>query len=128
MTKRLAAIIFIFVCTSIAWAILGSTIFARTYSFSPDLKQKVASTWGTAQQQKPPEATYSEEITRTEEYFDKGQPYAKQVKTMVNRDLPLDGSRVDVGLDLEHRQKGLLWYSTYKVQFAGDYKFRNDSG
>jgi inner membrane protein involved in colicin E2 resistance len=128
MTKRLAAIIFIFVCTSIAWAILGSTIFARTYSFSPDLKQKVASTWGTAQQQKPPEATYSEEITRTEEYLDKGLPYAKQVKTMVNRGLPLDGSRVDVALDLEHRQKGLLWYSTYKVQFAGDYKFRNDSG
>jgi inner membrane protein involved in colicin E2 resistance len=127
MTKRLAAIIFIFVCTSIAWAILGSTIFARTYSFSPDLKQKVASTWGAAQQQKPPEASYTKEITRTEEYLDKGQPFTRQVKTVVNRDLPLDGSRVDVALDLEHRQKGLLWYSTYKVQFAGDYRFRNDS-
>jgi hypothetical protein len=32
-----------------------------------------------------------------------------------------------VGLDLEHRQKGLLWYSTYKVGFAGNYAFRNPS-
>jgi len=28
---------------------------------------------------------------------------------------------------LEHRQKGLLWYSTYKVAFAGVYAFRNTS-
>jgi len=34
---------------------------------------------------------------------------------------------VDVVLDLEHRQKGLLWYSTYKVAFAGTYSFRNTS-
>ncbi|HET9478330.1 MAG TPA: inner membrane CreD family protein, partial [Pyrinomonadaceae bacterium] len=30
-------------------------------------------------------------------------------------------------LDLEHRQKGLLWYSTYKVRFTGVYGFRNTS-
>ncbi len=32
MTKRIIAIAFIFVCASIAWAILGGTIFSRTYS------------------------------------------------------------------------------------------------
>jgi hypothetical protein len=32
-----------------------------------------------------------------------------------------------VALDLEHRQKGLLWYSTYRVAFAGLYGFRNTS-
>src|SRR6185369_1789537 len=41
--------------------------------------------------------------------------------------LPLESSSVDVSLDLEHRQKGLLWYSTYKVDFAGTYLFRNTS-
>jgi len=41
--------------------------------------------------------------------------------------LPLDSSRVDVALDLEHRQKGLLWYSTYKVDFGGVYSFHNTS-
>jgi len=32
MTKRIIAIAFIFICASIAWAILGGTIFSRTYS------------------------------------------------------------------------------------------------
>ena len=32
-----------------------------------------------------------------------------------------------MAIDLEHRQKGLLWYSTYKVDFAGVYGFRNTS-
>ena len=34
---------------------------------------------------------------------------------------------MNVDLNLEHRQKGLLWYSTYKVGFAGAYAFRNTS-
>jgi hypothetical protein len=42
--------------------------------------------------------------------------------------LPLDGSRIQVGLQLEHRQKGLLWFSTYKVSFDGVYYFRNPTG
>ena len=41
------------------------------------------------------------------------------------RPLPLESSRVRIGFDLEPRQKGLLWYSTYKVAFAGTYVFRN---
>jgi len=32
MTKRIAAIVFIFACTSIAWFILGATIWYRTDS------------------------------------------------------------------------------------------------
>jgi hypothetical protein len=43
----------------------------------------------------------------------------------VTEALPLESSRVDVNLGLEHRQKGLLWYSTYKVGFEGVYAFRN---
>jgi hypothetical protein len=41
--------------------------------------------------------------------------------------LPLESSRIDVALDLQHRQKGLLWHSTYKVAFSGVYGFRNTS-
>ncbi|HET8781887.1 MAG TPA: inner membrane CreD family protein, partial [Pyrinomonadaceae bacterium] len=41
--------------------------------------------------------------------------------------LPLESSKIDVNLNLEHRQKGLLWYSTYKVDFLGQYAFRNVS-
>jgi hypothetical protein len=33
-----------------------------------------------------------------------------------------------VDLQLEHRQKGLLWFSTYTVAFKGMYRFRNTTG
>jgi inner membrane protein involved in colicin E2 resistance len=39
----------------------------------------------------------------------------------------LDGSDVAVNLKLEHRRKGLLWYSTYHVSFVGKYKMVNHS-
>ena len=44
MTKRIIAIVFIFVCASIAWAILGGTIFARTYDSAASADNRVAST------------------------------------------------------------------------------------
>lgn len=39
--------------------------------------------------------------------------------------LSLDQTRAGVVINLEHRRKGLLWYSTYKVGFDGAYRFRN---
>src|SRR5262249_32268657 len=48
----------------------------------------------------------------------------KHVRTVP---LPLDASRVGTGLHLEYRQKGLLWYSTYVVEFDGTFTFRNPS-
>jgi inner membrane protein involved in colicin E2 resistance len=127
MGKRLAAIIGIFLCTCVAWAILGSTIFARTYSFGDDLKSRVASTWGTRQEQKPPLAHYTLERTKEVEYYEKGNTYKRLERYNTTEPLVLEGSDINVKLDLEHRQKGLLWYSTYKIQFGGDYQFRNDS-
>jgi hypothetical protein len=37
----------------------------------------------------------------------------------------LESTRATVDLDLQHRQKGLLWYATYGVTFKGTYTFRN---
>ncbi|MBZ0188754.1 MAG: cell envelope integrity protein CreD, partial [Candidatus Obscuribacterales bacterium] len=37
----------------------------------------------------------------------------------------MDSGDVNVSFKLEHRQKGLLWYSTYKVDFSGTYEFSN---
>ena len=53
---RIAAIVLIFFATSVAWAILGATILARTYEADSRLKMSVASTWGTPLTQKPPSA------------------------------------------------------------------------
>ena len=125
MIKRIAALVPIFVCTSIAWAILGSTILARTYSpLSGELKSRVAASWGTAQEQTPPTASYQHEAIQLESDKEK----VKEIKTKSTIPLSLDASRVDVALDLAHRQKGLLWYSTYAVAFLGDYSFTNTSG
>src|ERR1700730_10622257 len=54
MFKRISAIIAIFACTALAWAILGSTIFYRTYNAESGLTGRVASTWGAQHDQAPP--------------------------------------------------------------------------
>jgi len=127
MVKRIAAIVFIFVCTSFAWAILGATIFTRTYESDAQLKGRVASTWGAPHEQSPPTACYQRLVPRTVERIEAGKTVVRTEEDKVLVPLPLESSRVDVSLDLEHRQKGLLWYSTYRVGFAGAYGFRNTS-
>ena len=125
MTKKIIAIVFIFICTSVAWVILGGTIFSRTYDSGLVSSNRVASTWGTAQDQSPPTASYDAELTRQEEVLENGKKVVRTVKEVVVKEVPLESSKIDVDLDLQHRQKGLLWYSTYKVAFAGIYNFRN---
>jgi hypothetical protein len=45
----------------------------------------------------------------------------------VTRPIPLEQSRITARLHLDYRQKGLLWYSTYAVDFRGRYAFLNNS-
>lgn len=127
MTKRIIAIAFIFICASVAWAILGGTIFSRTYSLDEIAADRVASTWGAPQDQAPPIASFKHLVPRQEESTENGKKIVKTIQDEVTTPLPLESSAVDVALDLKHRQKGLLWYSTYKVGFAGTYGFRNTS-
>ena len=122
MTRRIAAIIFIFGCTTLAWMVLAGTIANRTYSSDDGLRKKVASSWGSAQVQASPTASYTAAVETQEDPTD---PKSKIVKTYRTVTVPLESSRVDVALDLEQRQKGLLWYSTYTVGFGGTYAFRN---
>jgi inner membrane protein involved in colicin E2 resistance len=125
MGKRIAALVFIFICTTVAWMILGATIMSRTYSSSSDLRERVVSIWGSPQKQLPPTATYEVPVTKTLESVEEGKKIVRTVKEVSARPLALESSRVEVAINLEPRQKGLLWYRTYKVAFAGDYTFRN---
>ena len=127
MTKRIAAIVFIFICTSVAWAVLGGTVFQRTYDSGSLSSNSVASTWGTAQNQAPPYAWFTTKVSKKQESLENGKKVVKTVEEDLTTDLPLETSNIDVNLDLQHRQKGLLWYSTYKVAFSGVYGFRNTS-
>ena len=127
MIRQIAALVFIFVCTTVAWLILGATIFSRTYSSNQQLEGRVASTWGAPQEQTPPTATYKKvEISVVTEQ-QAGKIITRNDKVERFIPLALEGSNIDVKLRLDHRQKGLLWYSTYAVDFAGEYKYRNDT-
>jgi inner membrane protein involved in colicin E2 resistance len=66
-------------------------------------------------------------VTKKVETNENNKTVVRVVKEKVATPISLEGSRVKVALDLEHRQKGLLWYSTYKVDLAGEYTFKNTS-
>jgi inner membrane protein involved in colicin E2 resistance len=119
------SILFIFICTTIAWAVLGTTIFSRTYSLDSTLRNRVASIWGAPHVQRPPSAHTTKTILRKEEAKEGDKTVLRTVQDRVHRSLSLEASKLAVTLDLEHRQKGLLWYSTYKVGFDGSFTFEN---
>ena len=125
MSRQIAAIVIIFIGAAVGWSILGTTIFNRTYSFDESLKSRVASIWGAPHVQKPPTATTTKEIARKVEVSENGKTVLRTEKDYVVKALELEGSKIAVALDLEHRQKGLLWYSTYKVAFAADFLLKN---
>ena len=106
MLKHITAIACILGCTSIAWSILAGSIWSRTNESNDRLKPNVTSIWGTRQEQMQPVA-----------FVDQGQTAPVP--------LAAESSRIHVNLALEYRQKGLLWYSTYVVDFSGLYTFRN---
>jgi hypothetical protein len=111
----------------VAWIILASTVVYRTEHSDDQLKGHVGSTWGTTQEQAPPTATYERpEIVRTTS-IENGKRIVRDENLSRSGSVPVESSRIKVNLNLNHRQKGLLWYSTYVVDFAGDYSFRNDS-
>jgi len=125
--RQIAALVFIFVCTTVAWMILGATILSRTYSSNQQLEGRVASTWGAPQEQTPATATYKKVEVSVVTEQQAGKIITRNDKIERSIPLPLEASNIDVKLRLDHRQKGLLWYSTYAVDFAGEYKFRNDT-
>jgi hypothetical protein len=127
MIQRIASIVFIFVCASAGWMILAGTLSYRSSSADSGLRGHVVSTWGAAHVQQPPSATYDEPVNRLVASVEDGKRVERSISEKISHALPLDGSRIQVGLQLEHRQKGLLWFSTYRVAFDGVYQFRNPS-
>ena len=127
MLRQILALAFIFVCTTIAWVVLGTTIFSRTYSSNEQLQGHVGSTWGTSQQQSPPTATYTVTDVVNSTTVEDGKLIVHTGNVQRQVLLPVESSRIGVNIQLNPRQKGLLWYSTYAVDFTGDYTFRNNS-
>jgi inner membrane protein involved in colicin E2 resistance len=125
MLKRILAIIAIFACTCVAWMILGTSIYLRTENAGSELSSRVASTWGTAQEQRPPVASYVTKVTKTVETEENGKKIKKTETHDVTNVVPLNSSQIVADLHIDYRQKGLLWFSTYRVGYAGNYTFQN---
>lgn len=127
--KRISAILVIFIFTTIAWMILGATIFQRTNEQDESLRSRVSTSWGSAQVQSPATASFTQISQEAQQVLDGvGKTQTRLVPVKKDIFLALDSTNATVSLQLEHRQKGLLWYSTYKVVFSGEYVFHNSSG
>jgi hypothetical protein len=127
---RLLAVGFIFCCTAVAWSILGTSLVQRTGESDERLAHEVARLWGGHHDQQAPRAWVQRPKEVVENVHDKdalGKIITRTVtKTVtVQTAVPLDSSRVTVGLQLNQRRKGLLWYDTYAVAFAGRYRLHN---
>ena len=127
---RLVAVGFIYGCTALAWFVLGTSLVQRTGASDERLAQEVARLWGGRHDQPAPRAWVERPKEVRENVQEKdaaGNIVHKAVtKTVTEREaIPLDASRITVDLQLDQRRKGLLWYDTYAVAFAGRYRFQN---
>jgi inner membrane protein involved in colicin E2 resistance len=125
MVKRIVAIFLIFCLGSVAWMILGGTIASRTNSSTDRLRGRVQSIWGTPQLQSAAYAEYFVPVTYTETVTEDNKQKTVEKTRLESHIVRPDSSDLAVDLVNEPRQKGLLWYSTYKVSFRGDYTFIN---
>lgn len=99
--KHLIALIFILGCCTVAWFILGATIDWRTEESNNKLQPGVTAMWGAPQVQEAPVVK------------DGGAVIAPE------------STSIRANLSLQYRQKGLLWYSAYVVDFSGTYTYKN---
>lgn len=127
MVKRIAALAFIFVCSTIAWLILAGTTQSRTNQFDSRLREKVANLWGAPHSQHAPDAVLTAKVKREVEAEEKGKKVVRTVIDEINTREFAERTRAAADFHLDYRKKGLLWYSTYKVGFRGDYTLRNDT-
>ncbi len=155
MIKRIVALSFIVICTSVAWLYLAAAMNFRTNDKSETMTDAVGGLWGTPHGQAAPMARIEWEVEQKTEMTEQEkaayiaekqeeenlkakrqrrrprrvevpeEEFFKVVKEPHEREVSLKSSDVKVDLDLEHRQKGLLWFATYKVDFNADYGLEN---
>lgn len=126
MFKRILAIAFIFGCTTVAWFILGGAVTIRTQEQDASLRGAVGELWGGRQVQHAPVVERLVPYEETVQKMVDGQLTTETAQHGRAESRPLAASDLRVGLALEHRKKGLLWYPTYEADFDGRYALRND--
>src|SRR5688500_8018790 len=112
--RRLFAIAVIFLGCTAAWFFLGSSVVLRTGQYDHQLRQEVALLWGGPHNQTAPEGWVGRprHVNETVVETQAGKSVSRQItKTTIDWAVaPIVSTRANALLDLEHRQKGLLWY------------------
>jgi hypothetical protein len=106
--QRLFAICLIVGCTSVAWLLLGGAVQYRSIQTDERLGSEVVKNWGPLLTQEHPSLFYE-------------APTGANAR----REIQPENSDIEVKLTYEPKQKGLLWYRTYKAEFTGKYIVRN---
>lgn len=102
---RLIAIALIFMLAAGAWFVLAGSVDYRTNNSDAALGERVEGLWGGPQSQLAP--TFVAEAGGKKSELD------------------VVGSDIKADFELDQRRKGLLWYATYEVDFAGSYRVSN---
>lgn len=125
---RTIAIIFIFFCSVVAWVVLGGTLVHRTDKAKEFGADAVGQLWGTEQRQRAP--TFHYMVAREIDVeAGEGEEAEKTEKKVVYESVYVepDKTEIDADFKLEHRKKGLLWFSTYVVKYSSTYSVTNDT-
>jgi inner membrane protein involved in colicin E2 resistance len=120
---RVFAVIGIFIATAIGWMILGVSLMQRTKHFDDVLTGRVVELWGSEHVQRSPSFVYYSYQKEKRINEETGKAFYVDVKHTHWYDP--EESTIDVDFDLDYRRKGLIWFSTYKVSFDGNFVFRN---
>jgi hypothetical protein len=123
VVRQLVYVGLIWLGCAVAWMILGSTLLVRSGESTGRLGPEVHGLWGPPLEQLPPAAS----VPKTPVDSRTTTTNVPAANVAVDVLIPLVGSDIDVVLDLEHRQKGLLWFATYGVSFDAKYTFENPS-
>jgi len=105
---RLIAIAAIFLCTCVAWAVLGAALTARTQRSQSELHSAVTQNWGPEMVQQQPRVYYPSPTD------DSGF-----------RDIGPRGSDIKIDLHYEPKQKGLFRHRAWRAEFDATWTVEN---
>lgn len=102
---RFFALILIFGAVSVAWMLLGTSMYIRTSMLDDSLSAEMDSLWGP-------------------QMLVQAAPYAGPERDGTRRDAGAAtpaASAITADIRHQHRYKGLLWYSTFTLTFEAEY-------
>ncbi len=128
--KRIVGIVFVFLATTVAWLIFGGVMTMRAHDQSSNLRGDVAELWGSPQRQVAPTLIFHwttwEDQERTEKVEGKTKTVRQRVAVHHSDTVLPRSTAIEVGLDLDQRLKGLVWYALYDVSFAGRWRYTHE--